>query len=103
MKGGTIRQPFNGLHRATAHLADGSDARASYLTINQHGTSSALAFAAAMLGPRELEILAQNRKERRRPISVNRALRSIDVDGESLQMLLAFTCMVPKKPAVVCD
>ena len=74
-----LRQALDGGHGAPAALEAENEAREHRLAVQQDGTGAAFAELAAMLGPRELQVLAQHLEERL--VAVYQFVRRLAVDG----------------------
>src|SRR4029079_19827502 len=76
------REAFDRRHRAAAALADGDDARADLLAVEQHRARAAVAGVAADLGAGEAELVAQRVGESPRRIAERTAGPGLDLEAE---------------------
>ena len=71
-------------HRAAVALADGDDARADLLAVEQHGAGAAVAGVAADLGAGQAELVAQRVGEPPAGSPASSRARAVDVEADDL-------------------
>ena len=71
-------------HRAPGALADGDDARADLLAVEQHGAGAAVAGVAADLGAGEAELVAQGIREAPRGVAGELARGAVDAEANDV-------------------
>src|SRR5207253_3118512 len=75
------REAFDGRDFLRADGAARREARTHGHAVDEHGARAALAFAAAVFGAGEREVVAQHAEERTRRIGIARARGAVDVEG----------------------
>jgi len=80
MQAVALGEAFDGSDLLLSYIAHTGNAGASGLAIDQNSTCSALAFAAAILAARKVEVIAQHRQQAGIRIRVDAIRMSVDVE-----------------------
>ncbi len=109
MQPSVLGQALDRRHLVTGDLFNRGHAGSPHLPVDENSAGAAFAFAAAVLGPRELQIVAQDEQQGVAGLGVDRLRSAVDAKGELSHRLVrspksesnAVAAPVPAPPASV--